>query len=215
MQGKYLYTLGFDVTEQYAKVGSSWSQLTYPTRLGASVYLAYRMSRIFGLELGYNWTDDKPRSITLQPGSYILGASSSLAQTIVTKIRLKDTYIDLYAHKRVAKCVEAKFGIGVGWVRQTIKFFPNPLQSPPTDPVQIAMNNIDGATTATLRLNAGLQYLFSRRIGARAIVGYQTLHNINVNGTNPGTSPKLFGNAVWGLIGLYWNLYGYPDQDIG
>ncbi len=207
MQGRNLFTLGFDVTDQYAKIGNSWNKITYPNKIGAQFYLAYRATKTFAFELGYNWTDSKPRSLVLNPGETAFGANSILAQTIVGKVRLKDTYIDVYAHKKLAQCIEGKLGIGVGWVRQTIKFFPSPVNI--NDPVQQALVNINGRTTTTFRINAGLQALLMPRIGVRALIGYQTLNSIDVDGTNPNTSPKMFGNAIWGAVGVYWNFYGY------
>jgi opacity protein-like surface antigen len=215
LQGsKYPWTLGFDANLLYIQPKNDFIYLTYGNRVGAEIYLAYRTPTIWGFEFGYNWTNDKEKSLTVFPGTQLFGATSEHTANYGCKIRLKDTYLDLSAHKMFTflnrRKWEAKYGIGMGWVRQTIKIHhPRNVPGIEHDPLKIALDRTEGKTRATWRFNVGLQTLFTRVLGMRSILTYQTTSDIEAKGVNYGVNPHMFTNSFSVSLGVFWNVSGY------
>ncbi len=206
MQGKYRSTLGVDLDYMFIKPSGDFKYLSPRNKAGTAIYAAYRINRIFGVEMGYHWTDDKPETFIVVPGQKIFGAITNVTGTFSGTIRIKDTYFDGYAHWPINNFIEVKAGVGVGFMHGKIKVFMN--QNSGGDPLWIALNNLEGKVKAIARLSVGMQALFNKRIGGRFLITFQTTDNCKAVGTIQTVDPRMFNNSVKVAAGLYWNLYG-------
>lgn len=205
LQGaKYRYTFGFDVGQEYIQPINDFQQITQSNRKEMAVYVAYRTLSPWGFELGYRWTDDKMKNFVAVPGTQLFGATAQYANEYQGKIRLEDTYIDLYAHYPFLKRYEAKIGVGVGFIRQNIVIYPMNQQI--SDPLSNALLSVEGRTTMTARVNCGVQTLFTGRFGGRILFSYETTSSIKSVNANP---QHMFTNSYSILLGLYYNITGY------
>lgn len=212
MQGtKYRWTLGLDVSYAYVPARNDWMYLTYDNRQGTGIYVAYRTLGHLGFEFGYDWTDDKGKNVIVYPGMTLFGATSLVSATYFAKIRLKDTYLDMYWHAPFTmfkrKC-EFKFGVGAGWLREGVKTYVGTS----TDPLAVALANLQGDTTMVARFNLGFQTLFGPRWGGRALFNFQT--SSSAKGKYVLSAPvnqHILGNTYKVLIGVFYNITGYYD----
>ena len=205
LQGaKYRYSLGFDVSQEYIQPINDFKQISPNNRKGMSVYAAYRTLSPWGFELGYRWTDDKPQNFNAVPGTQLFGATAQFANSYQGKIRLEETYIDMYAHYPFWKKYEIKLGGGVGFIRQNIAIYPS--NPDVNDQLSGTLAALEGKTTITARLNCGIQTLFTTRFGGRVLFSYETTSNIKAANT---TQAHMFTNSYSFLLGLYYNITGY------
>ena len=163
---------------------------------------------MFGYEMGYTWTDRRPKDFNVSIGTTAFGATSGVPQTHTVKIRLKETYFDLFAHMRLSKSVEAKLGLGVGYVREGFKViteFTN------VDPLTTALHSLVGRTAITGRVLVGGQWFVSDRIGLRGLLSFENLSAIKVAGTANKTNRQLMTNAYTISLGLFWTFYGREE----
>lgn len=207
MQGRYNWSVGFDVKTQWAAPnGPYWNSILREYKTGASIYLADRFSNIWSFEFGYSWTDRSPKSFNTTTGEQWFGATANSNSQHQGKIRFKDTYLDFYAHMPIARYVELMAGLGVGFVREGIEIW----NSNPNDPVSIALNQIQGRTEITARVNAGLQALWTDRIGVRLLFSYETLSHIRMRYVNIAVvDDHLCNDSYTVLFGIYWNFMAY------
>lgn len=205
LQGaKYRYTFGFDVSQEYIQPINDFKQITQKNRQGMGIYVAYRTLSPWGFEFGYRWTNDKVQTLVAVPGTQLFGATAQFANNYQGKIRLEDTYLDLYAHYPFWKRYELKLGVGVGFIRQNIVIYP---QNPDiTDPLSTALSELNGRTTTTARLNIGFQTLFTSRFGGRALFSFETTSSIK--STKP-VQMHMFTNSYLISLGLFYNITGY------
>lgn len=210
LQGnKYRWSLGFDVDSQIMYPKNDFKYLTANSRIGSEIYIAYRTMGIWGFEGGYHWTTDKPKNFGVSPGTQLFGATSTVSAVYRSKLRIKDTYLDLYGHWPIKKFAELKYGVGIGFVRQGLKFYNINTLNP--DPLQQALLNLVTATTITARFNIGAQTMFTKQFGGRALFSYQTTSNIKIHGALQGVETQMFGNSYMFAIGLFYNITGYYD----
>jgi uncharacterized protein (DUF2164 family) len=212
MQGaKYRWTLGFDVDYQYMKPQNDFRYLTYSHRQGMEIYTAYRFLNPLSLELGYYWTNDKIHNVPATVGYTLFGVTSQVDATYSQKIRVAETYFDLYWHTPMTilkQKTEIKFGLGVGWLRENFRSY-NTVDVGATDPLAVTLYYLSGTTSMVARFNLGLQTLFGKRWGGRVLASFQTTSNSHASCVPPPASNKLFGNSYLIGVGLFYNLTGY------
>lgn len=213
LQGyKYRWMLGFDVDTQIIRPQNDFKSLTYNYNYGSTLYVAWRSRGPFGLEFGYNWSTDKPQDINTVAGQSTFGATAANTTTYQCKLRIENTYFDAYWHYKLKKIVELKIGPGVGFVRENMMFYGI---AGSTDPVALALGALDTTTTIVARFNIGLQTMLTRRIGARALFGYQTTNSIQVRNAQAGVDPHMFGNSYMFSLGLFFTMTGYYNDNTG
>ncbi len=213
LQGyKYCWMLGFDVNDQILHPQNDFANLAFNYRIGSTVYVAWRSKGPFGLELGYHWTTDKAKNVSIVPGQTMFGATAATTANFQSKLRIEDTYIDAYWHYKIKKFAELKIGPGVGWVRENLVFYN---LNTVTDPVATALETLYTATTTVARFNIGLQTMLTKRIGARALFNFQTTNSIKCRRTLPGVDPHMFANSYMFALGVFYTITGYYDDNPG
>ncbi|HSX20581.1 MAG TPA: hypothetical protein VLG38_05615 [Gammaproteobacteria bacterium] len=204
--------MGFDLDQQIMHPVNDFVNLTYPTRFGGEIYASYRMLGPLGFELGYHWTTDKGKNIVTVPGTVLFNTAATISTEYECKLRVEDTYLDAYWHYKIRKIAELKLGIGVGFVRENLRFY-NPAGF--TDPLGTALAAMTTNTTITARFNMGIQTMLTKRIGARALFGYQTTSSVKGTMVPGGANPHMFANSYMVSIGLYYTITGYYDDNPG
>lgn len=205
MQGKYLWSVGFDIFGQYAEPRQDFHQVMRSTAVGATLYVADRFNNPFGFEVGYSWTTRKPKGFTTVAGQTDFYTVATVTSTQTAKIRLADTYIDLHGHWPICKYVEGKIALGVGFVRESIGFTSSPSDG---GSMQATVNNILPRTGITGRLGIGMQALLIKRVGLRLMFRFETTSNVKVRGTPPGMNPQLLHDSGAIDFGIYWTFEG-------
>lgn len=208
IQGKNAFSFGFDIKEIFERPVGQFRQIMVPNKAASTIYLAYRTQKMFGYEMGYTWTDRRPKDFDVAIGTTAFGATSAVPQKHTVKIRLKETYFDFFAHMRMSRCVEAKLGLGVGYVRQGIKVIT---QFANSDPLTTALHNLKGRTAITGRFLVGAQWFVSERIGLRGLFSYENLSQIKIAGTANKTNRQLMTNAYTVSLGIFWTFYGREE----
>lgn len=210
LQGnKYRWTLGFDVDYQIIHPTNDFNYLTHNTRVGGQLYVAYRTRGIWGFEAGYNWTNDKPMNISVVPGTTLFGTTSTVSGSYQSKLRVEDTYLDLYGHWPIKKIAEIKYGVGIGFVRQDLTFRNINTLNP--DPLQQTLLNLTTSTSVSARFNLGIQTMLGKQLGARALFSYQTTSNIRIHNAPYGVDTRMFNNSYTVFLGFFYNVTGYYD----
>jgi len=208
LQGKNAWSLGFDLKQIFVSPVGDFRNIMGADKGASAIYLAYRTQGALGYELGYTWSDRRPKTFDAAIGTQAFGATATVAELHTAKIRLKETYFDIYLHRRLSKRIEAKFGLGVGFVREGIKMLHDPDID---DALNIALDNLDGRTGITARILFGAQGMVSERIGLRALVSFQTLSQVKVAGTLNRANRQMLHNGYSILLGIYWTFFGNEE----
>jgi hypothetical protein len=216
-QGKYLWSIGYDASYVYAMPHGDFYKAVNNYKIGSTIYAAKRFKNRFGLEIGYNWTDRKPRRFYTPAGSVIFGSLARVNETHYMKVRLKDTYLDAHVHHTFTKWLEGKLTIGIGWVRTIVHGFNEPkvgLTELPDDGRPSLHNTLfymQGGTTIIARFGGGFQSLITERIGVRMMFYYQTLSNIKIKNIPETSNRQMFNDGVGVSLGIYGNLTGLQE----
>lgn len=206
MQGtKYNWSFGADVFYMYGEAKGEYHQFFRSEKVGGTIYLAQRFRNPFGWELGFSWTDRKPKGLSVVPGTVVFNTTSTSTSTITGRIRLKDTYIDFHAHVPLCKFIESKFILGVGWVRQSLEFTFSPNNN---DALQQTIGAFEGRTAVTARLGIGAQAMINKRWGTRLILLYETMSHIKIRNTPYGVNQQIMNDSISLIWGLYFTFQG-------
>lgn len=205
MQGKNLWSVGFDVFGMYAEPREDFHQIIRSTQVGSTIYIADRFNNPFGFELGFSWTARKPLSLYSPAGSETFNTVASVTSTQTCKFRLKDTYLDFHAHLRMCRFVEGKIALGVGFVRQSLQFYSNPTSG---GTMQAALLNMQKKTGITGRLGLGAQAMLTNRVGLRFMFLYETMSNVKIRDTPKGVNPQILHDSGSIDLGIYWTFQG-------
>ncbi len=215
MQGtRYNWSFGADVFYMYAEVKPEYSQLFRSEKTGGTIYLQQRFRNPFGWELGFSWTDRKPKNLSVVPGTVVFNTVSNSSATIAGRLRLKNTYIDFQAHVPLCKYIESKFILGVGWVRQSLEFTYMPNTN--TNTIQNATRLMEGRTAVTARLGFGAQALITKRWGTRLIFMYETMSHIKIRNVPYDVSQQVMNDSfsiIWGLYFTFQGLRNYHSVE--
>lgn len=208
IQGKYLWSIGFDVFAMYARPVGDFDNVFERTKQGSTIYFADRFNGPFGFELGYSWTNRPAKGWYVATGETAFNTVATSSENHMGRLRIKGSYIDLHWHVPVRPKMEAKFAFGVGFTRQGISFNNDPNNN---DSVQQFLAAIYKKTALTYRFGAGVQALVFDRVGLRGMVYYQTLSQIKVRGITNGISPQILHNGFEFVLGIYYTFTGLKE----
>ncbi len=208
--------MGVNFKQNWIKPRSNgWQNLFVKEEPGFNVYFGWRFHPNFGAELGYEWTDDKPKNFLLQNGNSLLGIlnNSGAPVTFTSKVRFKTGALDLNAF--IPLCAlplgedvipEGIVSLGVAGMKPSIKIFTD-ASTPATTAFSNQFTGIDGRSKAVFRVGLGVQALVIESFGVRVLWRYESTSVLRARNsvvtTNPATR-AIFKDASTLALGLFF-----------
>lgn len=207
--------MGVNFKQNWIKPRGDWNNLFVDEQPGFNVYFGWRFHPNFGAELGYEWTDDKPKAYLVQPGSTLLGISNGSGSpvTLTGKVRFKTGAADLNAF--IPLCAlplweevipEGIISLGVAGMKASMKIFTD-ASTPGTTAFSNQFTNIRGRSKAVYRAGLGVQAVVIENFGIRVLWRFESTSILrgrnSVVTTNSGTR-VIFKNANTLAAGLFF-----------
>lgn len=208
--------MGVNFKQNWIKPRSSgWQNLFVKEEPGFNVYFGWRFHPNFGAELGYEWTDDKPKAFVVQNGASLLGLlnNSGTPVTFTSKVRFKTGALDLNAF--IPLCAlplgediipEGIISLGVAGMKPSMKIVSD-ATTPATTAFSNQLTTIEGRSKAVFRLGLGVQALVIESFGVRVLWRYESTSLLrarnSVVATNPATR-AIFKDASTLALGLFF-----------
>jgi hypothetical protein len=207
--------MGVNFKESWITPRNGWRNLFQNAEPGFNVYFGWRFHPNFGAELGYEWTNNKPKAFTVQNGNTLLRTlnNSGGPITLTSKVRFKtgaldlNAFIPLYALPFGEDIIpEGILSLGVAGAKPSVKISAVPL-TPATAAFTNQFTQIEGRSKAIFRAGLGLQSMVIENFGARILWRLETTSLLRVrNGVianNAGTR-AIFKDAGTLAIGLFF-----------
>ena len=204
--------MGVNFKQNWIKPRGGWNNLFVKEQPGFNVYFGWRFHPNFGAELGYEWTDNKPKAFAVQPGSTLLGVlnNSGAPVTLTGKVRFKTGAADLNAF--IPLCAEPLWedvipegiiSVGVAGMKASMKIF----STTPATPFSNQFTTIQGRSKAVYRAGLGVQALIIENFGIRVLWRVESTSFLRGRNslitTNNGTR-VIFKNANTLAAGLFF-----------
>ncbi|HQZ88074.1 MAG TPA: hypothetical protein PLV31_02180 [Gammaproteobacteria bacterium] len=204
--------MGVNFKQNWIKPRGGWNNLFVKEQPGFNVYFGWRFHPNFGAELGYEWTDNKPKAFAVQPGSTLLGVlnNSGAPVTLTGKVRFKTGAADLNAF--IPLCAEPLWedvipegiiSVGVAGMKASMKIF----STTPATPFSNQFTTIQGRSKAVYRAGLGVQALIIENFGIRVLWRVESTSFLrgrnSLTTTNNGTR-VIFKNANTLAVGLFF-----------
>jgi len=211
------YDTYFGVNYKYnwTKPKGDWNRIFPKTHPGFDVYAGWRFLPNFGIELGYDWTSDKPKSTSIPAGTTFLGVTNPGPGVILTgKVRFKTGHADLnyfLPFKVYLDCTcenfitpEVIFSFGIAATKTKLDITANE-ETPFSD----LFTGVDTKSKAIFRAGLGIQTLVIENVGLRALARYETTSTIRVRNDAPLANlnrgeRKIFKDTISLSAGIYF-----------
>ncbi len=209
-----IYYTGISYQGVWIPVKGDWKRFLDKPHGGAGFYFGRRFHDRIGLEVGYEWNINRPKSTLVLPGQSILGEVNNTGQKVIItgRCRFKTGYVDLHLFfplfvgeyfECFRKTFRPEFIFLAGLENSLPKFR---LIAEPNG--SIFTNNIlciSGKTRPIFRIGAGFQTFIWNDFIFRAMYRY---HNTNrLRGRNGiavfPQNQRVFGNMSTISLGLY------------
>lgn len=207
--------MGVNFKQSWIKPRGGWNNLFVKEQPGFNVYFGWRFHPNFGAELGYEWTDNKPKAFAVQNGSTLLGVlnNSGAPVTLTGKVRFKTGAADLNAF--IPLCAEPLWedvipegiiSLGVAGTKASMKIFSD-ASTAETTAFSNRFTAIQGRSKAVYRAGLGVQALVIENFGLRVLWRVESTSFLrgrnSVITTNSGTR-VIFKNANTLAVGLFF-----------
>jgi hypothetical protein len=204
--------MGVNFKQNWIKPRSGWNNLFVKEQPGFNVYFGWRFHPNFGAELGYEWTDNKPKAFTVQNGSTLLGISnnSGVPVTLTSKVRFKTGAADLNAF--IPLCAtplwedvipEGIISLGVAGMKANMKIF----STTPATAFSNQFTPIQGRSKAVYRAGLGFQTVVIESFGIRVLWRVEStslLRGRNSVVTSNSATRAIFKNTSTLAAGLFF-----------
>jgi hypothetical protein len=146
---------------------------------GFDVYFGWRFFPFFGIDLGYEWTANKPLSFVIPQGGSMLGLVNNTPKpiTVTSKVRYKTGHADLNAFIPIPiDCdffPEGIISLGVGAMKPHMRIAMSPNNNV-TYPYILQYIPMEGRSRAIFRGGLGIQTMLIEDFGFRFMWRYET-----------------------------------------
>ncbi len=192
-----------------------------------NTFAGFKLNKYFGVEVGYELSDNKTQARYIKNGKCINGFSlldkdkefDSLNNFFNSRSKVSGFNIDLMGFLPIndSKCLNMICAAGLGYLKSEIKY----------DLFEIAEKNITlhdmynvtvqrfahtrskyKARASIIRLSYGIQYTTSSGFGVRALAGWENTHKIKMQGKDRDTGEKVneyakFKDSITYRIGFF------------
>ncbi len=189
---------------------NDWQRLFVRSNPGFNFYFGGRIYTFFGVEIGYEWTANKPIATLIDPGTSLLGLTNTnpFPVRISSKQRLRSGYIDanLFIPLFISHYFQPEgiFSIGVAAVKSSVKLQIFPYLA---EPYHTQLRHLNGRGKTLLRIGAGMQSLIINNIGLRIMCQWQDTADIKFQQSPVAYAPAtrhIFKNSYNVSAGLYF-----------
>lgn len=205
------YIFGVNYKQSWIKPKGDWRQLFVRTQPGFDVYFGWRFHPMFEVDLGYEWTADKPLSIEIPNNASLLGITNTSGFTVtsVSKIRYKSGHADLnFYFPLFIFCDFVAEGIltaGVAGMLPSMKIHMLPLNRA-TSLFTSQFVPIRGRSMAVFRGGLGFQTMLIEDVGMRVLWRYEgtsVLRGRNSVVVERAATREIFKNGQSIAVGLF------------
>lgn len=198
--------IGVDYYHVLMKGERNYGQIFPKNFPGATIYVGTKLHNCLGIEIGYDWSNQKSRKWALPSDSIFF---SSVVRTHgisgTTKIRRTGGHLDILGYLPVADCFEIFGSLGYGWVQARIH---TTLNVPATSGVtSSAISSLTDKGRGVLRVGLGGNYFLNDYVGVRIKLGWETTSRLRVQGNTNfsalGFSTKVWKDSITGAIGTF------------
>jgi hypothetical protein len=201
---------GLGYKQYWVSPKTEWKPVLRGNTSGFAFLVGQRVHDYFAVELGYEWTTDKPKTVSVANGSSLLGVPTAADVNIQSKLRFKTGYADLQLLMpfKLTETFNPELivALGVGTMKPSIRFSSDPAT---TSAFTNAFTTFKGKSKTVGRIGLGLQSFLTESIGVRVIWRFEntaTLRGSNsVIAQNPATR-TLFKNGQSAFVGLVMRL---------
>lgn len=201
--------LGVNFKYSWVKPVDEWRRLFTTAHPGFAVYLGGRFHPNFGLEVGYEWTDNKWTNNEVLNSGSLLGVTNIQGNSILaSRLRLTTAHIDLNAFFPVSLACgiqpEGIVSIGVGSVKPWIDI----KSLTPKTAFTNQLSAMTGKSKTIARFGLGIQTQLIECVGVRLLWRYETTGKLEVKNSEivqTEKNHKIFGNSQALLAGLFVN----------
>lgn len=206
--------MGVNFKQNWIKPRGDWNKLFVKEEPGFNVYAGWRFHPNFGVEFGYEWTDNKPKAFIVQPGNTLLGVSNNTASpvTLTGKVRFKAGALDLNAFIPLCSTPlweemipEGIISLGVAGTKASMKISSDAATANTAFSNQFTQ--IQGRSRAVYRAGLGIQALVIENFGIRALWRYENtsvLRGRNSAITSNANTRTIFKNGNSLAVGLFF-----------
>ncbi len=178
-----------------------WQRLIAKTHPGFDVYFGWRFHPNFGLELGYDWTANKPVSTAVANNTSLLGIRNTAGEsiTVTQKIRFKTGHADLNAFIPVpiqdGIKPEIILSVGASSIKPSMRVAFNETPNNISNYTN-QFKNTSGKSKTVFRAGIGVQSLMIEDVGIRVLWRYENIAKVRFRNSdiarNPNTQKILF-----------------------
>lgn len=209
------YIFGVNYKQYWIEPQGDWKRLFVKNAPGFNVYFGWRFLPCWELDLGYEWTNNKPLSITIPRGTSLLGATNNTGFVItsISKVRFKSGHADLNTFLPIPYISnyfcnfepEAIVSLGVAGVKAGMKIGMTP-NTKGTNQYIGLYTPIQGRSHAVFRMGLGLQAIVVENVGIRLMWRYENtrvLRGRNSFITQKADTRVIFSNAQTLALGAF------------
>jgi len=203
--------IGGSYKQNWIKPKGEWKQLIPTAQSAFDVYLGWRFAPLLGIELGYEWTMRKPKSIVVPIGGIFMGVPNMTGQNILMtgRIRFKTAHADLNAFipfRFDEITPEGIVSIGVAGMNPCMQITTEKSAIQARDEFSPQFTPINGRSKAVLRVGLGLQTMVLESVGIRALWRFENTSVLRFRNSVLVSSPgnrDIFHNSQSLSLGLF------------
>lgn len=210
----------WDCVTPYVGADIQWRHMEFKKNFGnketarnypqGNIYLGTRINDCFGVELGYESTTEKKRTVSQQFGDNDFGAAvlRGDSYTTQTKTSLRGFHLDLVGFLPICEeyCLELFGAVGIAPLQlKVVEDVPTVLALP--NPFLAQDRRTFKKTKWVPRVNIGIQHMFCfcEQLGARATAGWEGTSAFKITSRESGLQKARVKDS-WILgIGLFYN----------
>lgn len=194
---------GVEYKHSFMKGAGQWQRVFVDNHPGINLFIGGKFHTNVGFEFGYSWTMRDSKHLKLQPAEYLFGSQNTSGGIMVldSKVRLKNTYFDFnFYYPLASESITAIGAVGLQSSRQHVTISTNTSGTP----VDSYVNNVKGKTRIIPRLNAGVEWMFDKSWGIRALYHFEHTSDVRFRGATDDHE-KPFENTHALSFGVVWS----------
>ena len=185
--------IGGSYKQNWVKTKGEWQKLFPSQQTAFDVYFGWRFVPLLGIELGYEWTTRKPKSIIVSKNGVFMGVPNNTGNDILMtgRLRFKTAHADLNAFipLRFDEIVpEGIVSIGVAGMKPCVNVLTT--SNAKVDTFSPKFTFIEGRSKTVLRVGLGVQAMVLENVGVRALWRFENTSVLRLRNSTLVYAPK-------------------------
>ncbi len=194
---KQKLSIGMDGIYIFTNNKGQYADIFRKTRPGGNVYLGFHIEDVM-LEVGYLFTSRRSKQVEILVPRTFLGVNTLVNTKFTGKLRFKNTHIDLNFFSKLTDNFKFITGIGIGFLRSSIKFNVTDFNGNNID----YDGNIVGKTNVVPRIGVGVAINVADNILFRSMFYVEQHSRVKLKLAPNPNEYKPFDNAYTVLAGF-------------